>query len=415
MSLSTIYPSVEPSLNLNFIRNNRLDPRITYTRSTTATYVGSDGYIKTAAINEPRFEYDPVTLAPLGILLEGPRTNLFTYSEQFDNAAWQKTNSAVIENTAIAPDGTLTADKLNETAVTNYFALTTNPTGIFSTAYTWSCYAKAGERNFMFINFTVSGAIGTWDLTTGAVSFAGGVATAVYVGNGWWRCSVTFTTPASGANILYNIFGPSSTSGTGSYAGTVDYGIYIWGAQLEEAFFASSYIPTTSATVTRLEDDMAITGNNFTPWYNQANSAFVISSDTYKADNTANTTISRVFNVSDGSATDRNTLYFNSSGGVSIAFGSGTSDIYNNDSGVASKTFQKIGVNVQEGNSFMTHNGVQVGNTVTDAIIFTRMDEITFFRYGTDPEISYGWGHIQYFLYYPEPLTIAQLKELTKK
>ena len=189
----------------------------------------------------------------------------------------------------------------------------------------------------------------------------------------------------------------------------------IWGAQLEEAFFASSYIPTTSATVTRLEDDMAITGNNFTPWYNQANSAFVISSDTYKADNTANTTIARVFNVSDGSATDRNTLYFNSSGGVSIAFGSGTSDINNNDSGVASKTFQKIGVNVQEGNSFMTHNGVQVGNTVTDAIIFTRMDEITFFRYGTDPEISYGWGHIQYFLYYPEPLTIAQLKELTKK
>ena len=95
MSLSTVYPSLEPSLNLNFIRNNRLDPRITYTRSTTATYVGSDGYIKTAAINEPRFEYDPVTLAPLGILLEGPRTNLLTYSEQFDNPAWVKTNATI--------------------------------------------------------------------------------------------------------------------------------------------------------------------------------------------------------------------------------------------------------------------------------------------------------------------------------
>ena len=414
MSLSTIYPSVEPSLNLNFIRNNRLDPRITYTRSTTATYVGSDGYIKTAAINEPRFEYDPVTLAPLGILLEGPRTNLLSYSEQFDDASWTLANGTVTANDAIAPDGTLSADKLVASSTTVPY-LDQAFTVVAGSTYTYSIFVKSAEVTLVSIllygtYFNSGGAnpSASFNLSTGTITAQTTTgATITNFGNGWWRISVTHTATASGsANNQILRFTNAPTAGQGLYA---------WGAQAEEAFFESSYIPTTSATVTRLEDDMAITGNNFTPWYNQANSAFVISSDTYKADNTANTTISRVFNVSDGSATDRNTLYFNSSGGVSIAFGSGTSDINNNDSGVASKTFQKIGVNVQEGNSFMTHNGVQVGNTVTDAIIFTRMNEITFFRYGTDPEISYGWGHIQYFLYYPEPLTIAQLKELTKK
>ena len=382
MSLSTVYPSLEPSLNLNFIRNNRLDPRITYTRSTTATYVGSDGYIKTAAINEPRFEYDPVTLAPLGILLEGPRTNLLTYSEQFDNPAWVKTN-ATITTGVDDPSGGTSACTM--TATSTQGTLQQAPTVTVSVALTGSIWIRRRTG-------------------TGTVSMRVGELTLIPI-----------TVTASWVRV-WNTNTPLSTAGRLAIRlDTSGDAVDIWGAQLEEAFFASSYITTTSATVTRLEDDMAISGNNFTPWYNQANSAFVISSDTYKADNTANTTIARVFNVSDGSATDRNTLYFNSSGGVSIAFGSGTSDINNNDSGVASKTFQKIGVNVQEGNSFMTHNGVQVGNTVTDAIIFTRMDEITFFRYGTDPEISYGWGHIQYFLYYPEPLTIAQLKELTKK
>ena len=414
MSLSTVYPSLEPSLNLNFIRNNRLDPRITYTRSTTATYVGSDGYIKTAAINEPRFEYDPVTLAPLGILLEGPRTNLLTYSEQFDNVAWTLANGTVTANNTVDPYGNSNAEKLVASSTTVPY-LDQAHSVVAGATYTYSIFVKSAEITLIsmllygtYFNSGGSNPSASFNLSTGTITAQTTTgATITNFGNGWWRISVTHTATASGgANNQILRFTNAPTAGQGLYA---------WGAQAEEAFFASSYIQTTSAQVTRLEDDMAITGNNFTPWYNQANSAFVISSDTYKADNTANTTISRVFNVSDGSATDRNTLYFNSSGGVSIAFGSGTSDINNNDSGVASKTFQKIGVNVQEGNSFMTHNGVQVGNTVTDAIIFTRMDEITFFRYGTDPEISYGWGHIQYFLYYPEPLTIAQLKELTKK
>jgi hypothetical protein len=194
-------------------------------------------------------------------------------------------------------------------------------------------------------------------------------------------------------------------------------GVYVWGAQLEEAFFASSYIQTTSAQVTRAADDMAITGSNFTPWYNQANGAFVISTDTFKADDTANTTYSRIFNLSDNTNDSRYTLYYNTSGGISMAaVGSGFNSS-DTDSGVASKTVQKVGVNIQAGNSFLTHNGVQAGSIQTDAIVLNYMNRFDIFRIQTasDPETSYGWGHIQYLLYYPEPLTLAQLQALTKQ
>jgi hypothetical protein len=85
------------------------------------------------------------------------------------------------------------------------------------------------------------------------------------------------------------------------------------------------------------------------------------------------------------------------------------------NSGVASKTTQKVGVNIQANNSFLTHNGVQAGSIETAAVVLNYMNNLTFFKYGTSSdEVNYGWGHIQYLLYYQEPLTVAQLRTLTK-
>ena len=68
-----------PTLALNFLSGS-LDPRVTFTRSSTATFVGSNGLIQSAAVDTPRFDYDPVTLAPRGLLIEEQRTNLFLNS-----------------------------------------------------------------------------------------------------------------------------------------------------------------------------------------------------------------------------------------------------------------------------------------------------------------------------------------------
>ena len=76
------YPDVRPTLDLNFARVKTLDPRITFTRSSGGSYVGADGLIKYAGVNEARFDHDPATGESLGFLVETTRTNLLSWSEE---------------------------------------------------------------------------------------------------------------------------------------------------------------------------------------------------------------------------------------------------------------------------------------------------------------------------------------------
>jgi hypothetical protein len=85
------YPTVRPKFDLNLVRNRSIPPEYTFTRNSSGTYVGSDGLIKTAAINEPRFEFDVLSGEYKGLLIEEARTNQLTYSNTFD-VAWTDTN-----------------------------------------------------------------------------------------------------------------------------------------------------------------------------------------------------------------------------------------------------------------------------------------------------------------------------------
>ena len=259
---------LSPSLLLNFTNTSTLDPRITFTRSTTATFTGSNGLIQTAAIDAPRFDYNPTTLASLGLLIEEQRVNLWTYSEQFDNAAWTKTNSSITANTVIAPDGALTGDKITSNISQLGFVVQSlsQTTG---TAYTVSVYAKAGEYNFCQLRIT--GTV-VASITRAYFNLANGTTTGVAnctasitpAGNGWYRCSITYTTVAT-ATASPRIYGQVNASDT---VGDGTSGIFIWGAQLEAGAFATSYIPTVASQVTRAADFASMTGTNFSSWYN---------------------------------------------------------------------------------------------------------------------------------------------------
>ena len=101
---------VLPKMALDFTTGT-LDSRVSVARAgNTATRINSSGKIEIVNANLPRFDYDPATLAPRGLLIEEQRTNLLLRSEEFDNASWAKTNATITVNATTAPDGTTTAD-----------------------------------------------------------------------------------------------------------------------------------------------------------------------------------------------------------------------------------------------------------------------------------------------------------------
>ncbi len=223
---------------------------ITFTRASRATYFDSTGIIKSATTNTPRFDYNPVTLALRGILVEEQRTNLFTYSEDFANAAWGKTNAVLISNVATAPNGTTTADLFVPNNGVSGVNAAYNPglTYTSGVSYSLSVYAKAaGFTSFTLVATTSTsyGGVGgnaaaTFNLSTGAVTSVerGDITASISnVGNGWYRCSMVFT-PTTTASFATQICRQNA-------AGDGTSGVYIWGAQLEVGAFATSYIPSS--------------------------------------------------------------------------------------------------------------------------------------------------------------------------
>lgn len=267
-----------PSLALNFL-SGALDPRITFTRASTATFVGSNGLIQTAAINAPRFDYTPVTLAAKGLLIEEQRTNLLTYSEDLRDTTdagatrpWIYDSVSIAINTTTSPDGATTADTVIEAATNSVHRIYQQISVTSGTAVTMSFYAKAKERT-QVVGIGGAAAYGTlvtvlYDLSAVTATVQSGTATATItdVGNGWRRCTWT-ATPST--TTTGNHFIGLALSGNDTYLGNGTSGAYVWGAQIETGAFVTSYIPTVALTVIRSADVATMTGTNFSDWYNQ--------------------------------------------------------------------------------------------------------------------------------------------------
>lgn len=253
MTIKNLYPTVRPSLDLNFANTKRLDPRITFSRASTGTFVDSDGLIKTAASELPRFDHSPSTGESLGLLVEEARTNLLTYSEQFDNAAWTKSNITVSANAAIAPNGTTTADLVYPDSTGTNRSLYRATTGTNGALYTSSIFLKANGIRYACVSSVrgISSRAAWFDLQNGTVGTINGGVTATIQnhGSGWYRCSVTDT---SNSTTIYfgDVILTSADNSTSVTANGTD-GIYHWGAQLEAGAFPTSYIPTPATFSSR--------------------------------------------------------------------------------------------------------------------------------------------------------------------
>lgn len=160
------------------------------------------------------------------------RVNQLTYSEQFDNAAWTKSNVVISANAITAPDGALTGDKLYPlTTGSNRFVY--QPLTLASGLYRFSVRAKAGEKSILYIDLTGAGTTQAFfDLSTGTVGSvsAGYSATITSLGNGWFECSATNNSPSSYS--FGGVYGVADANGSTSVTASGTSGIYIWGADL---------------------------------------------------------------------------------------------------------------------------------------------------------------------------------------
>ena len=263
-------PGPVPSLVLDFAGTGTLDPRVTFTRSTTGTYYNSSGVLTTAAINEARFDYNPSTLAPLGLLIEQSSTNTVLYSEDYTNIYWTKNNTTITPNATTAPNGTTTASLFTAPFASTPLSSLTNNGAIAAGTYTMSVYYKNDAASFLnlFCSDAVSNYSAAWvNLSTNTVAvanggtFSGASATVTASAYGFNRVTLTFTKPVTAqSSVVIGNLVASSGSFT-KLAGS----IYLWGAQIEALAFPTSYIPTTSAQVTRAADTPPLPIDT---WYN---------------------------------------------------------------------------------------------------------------------------------------------------
>lgn len=199
---------------------------------------------------------------------EGARTNLLLQSETLDNAIWTKSGATVTANNTVGPDGLSNADKIVEdTATTTHEISQAITKSASALVYTLSVYAKANGRNLVLdIGNAGNGARTVFNLSTGAVAvaaatygtgFASASSQVTLSANGFYLCRLTVTSDAT-TSLTSRAQCNSGTTLNNSYAGNVASGIYLWGAQLEQATTASTYIKTTTSAVGRADDIFTI-------------------------------------------------------------------------------------------------------------------------------------------------------------
>jgi hypothetical protein len=225
-------------------------------RATAASRFDAAGVLRIDASDVPRFDHDPATGAPLGLLIEPARTNEATMSSTLDDGIWSKSDGAsAAGDTSIAPDGTPSADTANDASGTSFSALSQSisPGALRSVSV---FIAKDGiGRQTRFVVFrgnTQQNVSVKFDTATGEFSVIDAVNTAVRDCGAFWRlsfdcdCNAIIFFPAAGAGAAWD----NSASATGS--------VVLWGFQAEQGTGVTSYIPAGASLAMRAADILTL-------------------------------------------------------------------------------------------------------------------------------------------------------------
>jgi hypothetical protein len=220
MAIAQNFPTIAPSLSLDFANVQALDPRITFARASTATYYGT----RTALAEQ----------------------NLLLQSQTFDNASWTKTNGTVTADAIAAPDGTTTADLFTENTATGEHTLFASGSSIANLPMAFSVFIKPNGRTVIRLDFANSGTNLIVATLTGGGTINSGTGTITALADGWYRLALIHT--PTNSTSAYRIKMQESV-GVVSYTGDGTSGIYVWGAQLEQRSTVTAYTPTTTQPI----------------------------------------------------------------------------------------------------------------------------------------------------------------------
>jgi hypothetical protein len=395
-------------------------PGVDVVRSGVATFVGSNGLIQLASPDTQRVDF---STGVSGLLVEESRTNTVVYSEDFANASWVKGSATVSSNVLVAPDGTLTADKLVENTFTAEH-LARNPS-VSCTAgnYTASVFWNEDSERNLFLRVVHSGDTTSTSsvvfykdtLSLGAVSGRGISATAKFFSDGWWLISLVFSLSAT-RNVQHGVQTFTTTS---VYLGDGTSGIYVWGAQLEAGAFPTSYIPTEASAVTRNADVATMTGTNFSDWYNASEGSFVteVIANNYA---TTGAQIRRFIQLSDG--TTNNFVAYGRGATAAIRLGIVSGGVAASLSPAAAYNFGTITVGNSDSFGYgysatvpsLVLNTVKATNITSGYVVVAGITQMNIGTQITPGATDVLNGIVQRIAYYPLRLTNEQLQAFTK-
>ena len=399
---TTATERVLPRMALDFT-TGVLDPRVTVTRAlNTATRVNSSGLVEIVNANLPRFDYNPTTLAPKGLLIEEARTNLVLNSV-FSGAVSGTPGTPPTSWLLSFALGTLTvaslgygfaANSLRFAATSNRQAMTQSITLAALSTYTitMSVIVHTTAQLLQFLQFN--------PVPVGA--------TIQYVYNGVNQAS-SFQPPL-GAGTLQAIVTTAAVGGSlGLRVGVgassnITADITIWNIQLELGAFATSYIPTTTSSLTRNADAVSMTGTNFSSWYNATEGAFGFE---FTPDLFLTSNINRVATISQGGATGRVVDIFTSGGNWNSY--NGTTTIMSGAS-VVTSVKQRIVATYKTGSYALALNGVAPATAASALVNVANQIAI-----GSLGGSNYLNGHIQRISYWPQRITNAETQAFSKQ
>jgi hypothetical protein len=398
------------TLTLDFT-TGLLDPRLTFTRLSDATFINSSGIVTSVGNNIPRFDHDPTTLAPRGLLIEWQATNVLKYSEQFNTSPWFPFTGSITANDGVAPDGNTTADSITPSAPTGgVFNFNTFAAG----TWTFSIWAKANPGNTLTISTDSSGNGRAVDITlstatagTPYVRGTGGTVSSMTVNsvtvfpNSWRRISLTVVTTGSNTVALYNSLDTNK--------------ILIWGAQLEAGSGASSYIPTGASQVTRSVDYCTMPTSSFITGNPYPNTLFV---DCIPA--TANSGFVNLVRLFDrtggGTFSYGNEIYYYNAASMTTQrkISASPNEDRNLANGLAYNTQHKFATAIDSSSFIGSYDGVTgLGSTTAPAALASVVTHLGVGNSGGSTAINVMNGCIRQIKFWPTALPQATINALT--